>query len=251
MLLCPFLNLGKTQYREAGHLVWYSWPLAEGRKELSSFQPRTPASKTFLYIEGNIFFHVFCTHVTPWHGGSVEYCREVCIRSFGVIWFLFLCLADLLFTLNLSHTASKAGSVPAPGGPRDPPRRQSTSRTWWKKTQRQWGWSWFATNSPDGPEWFGAAWYYRMYLHSSPNWNMATSQLYIRKLAAFTEIYADLPTVWAKLKLHFSANKLFVFGFSFTFLFAAGKYIFCNSIHILNVFKLCVRLCCDHWSPCC
>lgn len=231
MQLSPFLHLGKMQYREAGHLAWYSWPLAEARKELSSSQPHALASKPFVYIEENTFFPFSPPMLLLDVEEVFTVVRRFYIKSFGIIWFLFLCLVDLFFGLNLSHTVSKASSVLVPGGQTDPPRRQSTSKAWWKKTQSQWGWSWCATNSPDGPEWFCAGRYYSIYLHSSTSWSMATSQHYNRKLTAFTEFNADLLTTWAKLKLHFSANKLVVFEFSFTFLFTASKnIIFCNSI---------------------
>lgn len=70
---------------------------------------------------------------------------------------------------------------------------------------------------------------------------MASPQRCNREPTALTELMQIyLPY---GLSLHFSANKLVVFEFSFTFLFTAGKNtVFYNSTQFLRVFKWCQAL---------
>lgn len=201
--------------------------LASSRSKKTAFIFPTPP-RHFFAQKGIFFFSIFSTHVTSWHGGSVEYCQEVLYQElWDCVIFLSLLSGSFLYTQSKPRCPYSQFS-PGAGRAERPSQEAEHKQSMVKKDMDRWGWSRFATNSPDGPEWFCAAQYYPIYLHPSTNWSMATSQHCNRKLTAFTEIYADLLTVWAKLKLHFSANKLVVFAFSFTFLFAVGKNIFCK-----------------------
>lgn len=100
---------------------------SRGKRGAFIFPTPRPSSETFPYAEGKKF-PLFPTHVTPWCGGSVSIARRVYLRSFGIIWFLFLCLVNLFFTVNLSHIVSRASSVLVLWGPAEHPRSQNMVR---------------------------------------------------------------------------------------------------------------------------
>lgn len=108
--------------------------LASSRSKKTAFIFPTPPRHFF--ARKGIFFFPFSPPMLLLDMEVVlNIVRRFYIKSFGIVWFFFLCLVDLFFTLNLSHAVSTASSVLVLGGPRGPSRRQSTSRARWRKTQ--------------------------------------------------------------------------------------------------------------------